>query len=568
MMRMNSQIRNLLLIVGGGLGLAALLLFPFATLEGAGTLTAIQFFSTPQYTIFQLLSLSLLGYGVAFVLGIWGLLHPERGLTVSFTGFGMGLFAVSSYAIHLFNTSAKLPPNMVQLEIGFWLGLVAALLLLAQNILGGVFREGFALLRTVRLRRMTVISLIVIFMGLFIFETAVIKAEYYTTATTTILTLEPGAAENVAHITIQTLPFLRVMSALFIFVGIGALLAPQRIRRLANVGLLVVGLLIIPTILVAAAAGDRTNITTMLSESFRLATPIAIGAMAGLWCERSGVINIAIEGMMLNAAAMGFVTLFYLNPVIPDQVGFVMLLAVGVAILTGGITALLHAWLSITFRTDQIVSGTVINIMAVGITSFIRREYLLSTEAGITRLPNVRIPILADIPVLGDAFFNKQPIFYSMFFVILLTHIIIFHTRWGLRTRAVGEHPHAADTLGINVNRTRWINVFIGGLIAGLAGAWFSLEATGRFNDGMTRGAGFIALAALIFGKWTPVGAFGGALLFGFSDALGTRLQSLDVPLPVQFLQMVPFVVTIIVLAGLIGRAFPPKASGQPYVKE
>ncbi len=154
------------------------------------------------------------------------------------------------------------------------------------------------------------------------------------------------------------------------------------------------------------------------------------------------------------------------------------------------------------------------------------------------------------------------------FVVIIFTHVVLFHTRWGLRVRAVGEHPHAADTLGINVNRTRWINVFVGGLIAGLAGAWFSLEATGRFNDGMTRGAGFISLAAMIFGKWTPAGAFGGALLFGFSDALGTRFQALGVPVPNQFLQMVPYVVTVVVLAGLIGRAFPPKAIGKPYVKE
>jgi ABC-type uncharacterized transport system permease subunit len=239
-----------------------------------------------------------------------------------------------------------------------------------------------------------------------------------------------------------------------------------------------------------------------------------------------------------------------------------------VAVISGGVAALLHAWLSITFRTDQIISGTVINILALGGTSFLRREFLASTKAGISRLPPVRIPILADIPIVGDAFFNKQPIFYLMFVVIAITHIMLFHTRWGLRVRAVGEHPHAADTLGINVNRTRWINTFIGGLIAGLAGAWFSLEATGRFNDGMTRGSGFIALAAMIFGNWSPVGAFGGALLFGFSQGLDTRFQALDVPVPVQFLQMVPYIVTIVVLAGLIGKVYPPKAEGKPYEKE
>ena len=236
--------------------------------------------------------------------------------------------------------------------------------------------------------------------------------------------------------------------------------------------------------------------------------------------------------------------------------------------MTGGLSALLHAWLSITFRTDQIVSGTVINFLALGITSFIRREVLLSTEAGGAPLQDFAIPILSDLPVVGDAIFTNQPIFFMMFIIVIGTHIALFYTRWGLRTLAVGEHPHAADTLGINVNRTRWINVFVGGLIAGLAGAWFSLEVTASFNDGMTNGNGFIALAAVIFGKWTPFGAFGAALLFGFSDAMQIRLQSIGVEFPVQFLQMVPYVVTIVVLAGFIGRASAPKAIGQPYVKE
>jgi simple sugar transport system permease protein len=155
-----------------------------------------------------------------------------------------------------------------------------------------------------------------------------------------------------------------------------------------------------------------------------------------------------------------------------------------------------------------------------------------------------------------------------MFILLIATHVILFYTRWGLRTRAVGENPRAADTLGINVIRNRWINVLIGGLIAGLAGAWFSLETTGSFDDNMTSGRGFIALAAMIFGKWMPFGAFGGGLLFGFADVLGQRFQALGVPIPPQFLQMVPYVITIVVLAGLVGRAVAPKADGVPYDKE
>ena len=235
--------------------------------------------------------------------------------------------------------------------------------------------------------------------------------------------------------------------------------------------------------------------------------------------------------------------------------------------LAGGLVSLLHAWLSITFATDQIVSGTVINILALGSTSYLRAEVLLSSEAGLNRLPIIEIPILSQLPVIGPVF-ASQPIFYLMFVVIILTHVVLYHTRWGLRTIAVGENPHAADTLGIKVNRVRWINVFIGGMIAGLAGAWFSLEATGRFTDSMTDGKGFISLAAMIFGKWTPAGSFGGSMLFGFSEALGFRFQIENVALPPQFLQMVPYVVTLIVLAGLVGRAIPPKAVGQPYKTE
>ena len=337
--------------------------------------------------------------------------------------------------------------------------------------------------------------------------------------------------------------------------------------RLSLALLVLCGALFIPTVIIAAAAGNETNVTTIVAESLRLATPLAIGAFAGIWCERAGVVNIAIEGMMLFAACFGFVTLFFLRGTdLPLETA--QLLAVIIALFSGGLIALLHGWLSITFRTDQIVSGTVINILAVGITSFVRREYLLSTEAGAAKLGNISLPILSDLPVIGEAIFTNQPIFFLMFVMLAFTHVVMFHSRWGLRTRAVGEHPHAADTLGIHVNRTRWINVFVSGMIAGLAGAWFSLEATGTFNDGMTRGAGFIALAAMIFGKWTPLGAFGATLLFGFSDSLGIRLQMVGMGFPVQFLQMVPYAVTLVVLAGFIGRASPPKAIGTPYVKE
>ncbi len=382
----------------------------------------------------------------------------------------------------------------------------------------------------------------------------------------TLLTLDRAGQQGIS---VPTVPFAVGVALLYMAGGIIGLLPNPRLSRVKFVWLLVNGLLIIPTVLVIIAAGGRTNIVVMLQESLRLATPIVLGAMAGIWCERSGVVNIAIEGMMLTGAALGFVSYTLL---LQSGLGlsgtWAQFLAVIIAVLSGGLMAVLHAWLSITFKTNQIVSGTVINILAIGLTSYLRLEVLVNAEAARATLQAVPIPLLKDIPVVGEVFFTGKPIFYGMFALLLVTHVVLYYTRWGLRTRAVGENPHAADTLGINVLRNRWINVIIGGLIAGLAGAWFSLETSGAFDDQMTAGRGFIALAAMIFGKWTPIGAFGGGLLFGFSDALGQRFQFLGVPVPPQFLQMVPYFVTLVVLAGLIGKSRAPKADGIPYEKE
>jgi simple sugar transport system permease protein len=385
----------------------------------------------------------------------------------------------------------------------------------------------------------------------------------------TLLTIDRDGTQGIS---VPVVPFAAAVALSYLVCGLVGLLPNPGLKRLTFWWMLVNALLIIPTVLVIIAAGGKTNIVVMLQESVRLATPIVLGALAGLWCERSGVTNIAIEGMMLTGACIGFITYSLLIHNVQgapatqtEQYQFVAVIA---AVLSGGLMALLHGWLSITFKTNQIVSGTVINILAIGLTSFLRLKVLASSRAGRNTLESVAIPGLKDIPIVGDVFFNGKPIFYGMFILLAVTHITLYYTRWGLRTRAVGENPHAADTLGINVNRNRWINVIIGGLIAGLAGAWFSLETTGSFDDQMTSGRGFIALAAMIFGKWTPIGAFGGGLLFGFSDALGQRFQFLGVQLPPQFLQMVPYFITIVVLSGLIGKATPPKADGVPFEKE
>jgi len=369
-------------------------------------------------------------------------------------------------------------------------------------------------------------------------------------------------------LSIPTLGFTIVVAIIYLVGGAFAIskIGGAQTARARSIGLIVSGALLIPMVLVLAAAGKDTNIVSMLGASFRLATPIIIGAMAGIWCERSGVVNIAIEGMMLTGACFGYVTYTVVSQTIPGQNG--LWLGVAIATLSGGVMALLHAWLSITFKTDQIISGTVINIFAAGLTSFIRVEVLVTSDASVEKLALIKLPVLGDLPVLGEVLFTGRPIFFAMFAIVIGTHIILYYTRWGLRTRAVGENPGAADTLGVKVQRNRYINVIIGGLIAGLAGAWFSLETAGGFDDGMTSGAGFIALAAMIFGKWTPFGAAAGGLLFGFAQALDTRFQLLQVPIPVQFVQMTPYIITMIVLAGLVGRAIAPKAVGTAYEKE
>jgi simple sugar transport system permease protein len=345
------------------------------------------------------------------------------------------------------------------------------------------------------------------------------------------------------------------------WVGTGVLgLRSPPTSRLRTIRLVLNSFGFVTVILVWASMGRRLEVLGILSQSMRLATPIALGALAGVLCERCGVINIAIEGMMLSAACLGFTVAVYAQHI------WIGVLA---AILAGATMAAFHAVLSIHWRVDQIISGTVINMLAVGLTGFIRRTILLhNPRQAPAVLPRWPVPGLSEIPVVGKLFFFHQPLVYAMFALVLVVHTVLFYTRWGLRTRAVGEHPQAADTVGIRVFAVRYCNVIAGGMIAGLGGAWFSLETVGNFEALMTNGKGFIALAAMIFGKWTPLGALGGALLFGFADALQIKLQIAGVQMPYQFLSMTPYVVTMIVLAGVMGRARPPAALGTPYQKD
>jgi len=283
--------------------------------------------------------------------------------------------------------------------------------------------------------------------------------------------------------------------------------------------------------------------------------------MAGVLCERVAVINIGIEGMLLGGA--------FTAAIVASVTGS-GLLGLAAATATGGVLALFLAVMAIRYRVDQIIVGVVINLFVLGVTSYIHSQVLVRNpdlnNAPIFRA--IKIPLLGDIPVIGPVLFEQTIIAYTMFMLVIATTVALFRTRWGLRARAVGEQPRAADTLGIDVFRTRYVSVLYGGMVAGFGGAFFTIGTVGRFDQNMTAGRGFIGLAAMIFGRWHPVGALAAALVFGFADALQRQLAILQTPIPSEFLLMAPYVVTIVVVAGLVGRSRPPAADGQAYVKE
>ncbi|MBD3880446.1 ABC transporter permease [Phormidium tenue FACHB-886] len=304
------------------------------------------------------------------------------------------------------------------------------------------------------------------------------------------------------------------------------------------------------------------------------ATPIALGAYAGILSERAGIVNIAIEGMMLTGAMMAQLVAMYLHGWAGVPVGISLLAGALAGILTGWLLGGLHAIVSIRFKADQILSGTVINLLAWGVTGWVFQRWMTAAGGAPTApgtFPRLPIPGLSQLPVLGELLFNHQPIVYLMLLLTGLIHYVLFFTPWGLRLRAVGEHPRAADTVGIDVLKLRYVATMIGGAIAGLAGVWLTLEQVGTFTLRMSAGRGFIALAAMIFGRWTPLGALGASLLFGLGIALQIRTASLTSTdsalalIPSQLYQAIPYLLTVIVLAGFGGKATPPAASGQPY---
>lgn len=354
------------------------------------------------------------------------------------------------------------------------------------------------------------------------------------------------------------------------------------IRRFIFIGAIIIFLFAVVVVVGQSQNPPLVIIVSMLATTIAVATPLTLGALSGIFCERAGVVNIGIEGMMLMAAFFGWFAGIYMNTILKVPPMASLLVGVVAAVLTGLLMGLLHALLSVTFKVNQIIGGTVINILAVGVTGFLNRQLFFEKHGmfggvyphapGV--LPSVHIPLLADIPTLGTAF-QQQPIAIAAIVLVFVSNFVLFSTRWGLRTRAVGEHPRAADTVGINVQRMRYMNVLIGGMLAGLAGAYFTLESVPTFEPGMTNGRGFIALAAVIFGNWSPFGAWAAALVFGAASALQINLQYYRALIPPAwaFLQqsyvvgLVPYILTMIILTGIVGRTIAPAADGVPYEK-
>lgn len=350
----------------------------------------------------------------------------------------------------------------------------------------------------------------------------------------------------------------------FVVLALLTVLSAFLVRTRAKVSLWLVGVYIfiyVVAFLTWAGAGATIPVTGLLAGSLGLAIPLIYGALCGVIGERSGVVNIAIEGQLLAGA--------FTAAIVATLTGspFAGLLA---AMVAGMLVAAVLAAFAIKYLVDQVIVGVVLNVLITGLTSFLYSQVLqpnaptLNTPPRFDRLP---IPLLSDIPVIGAVFFRQTIIVYLMYVAVFLVWFGMFRTRWGLRMRAVGEHPQAADTVGINVNATRFWNVVLAGAIAGIGGTVFTIGNGIAFNKEMTAGAGFIALAAVIFGQWDPIKATLAALLFGFASSLQNTLSTIGSPVPSEFMLMLPYLVTIFVVAGAVGRSRPPAADGIPYIK-
>ena len=342
-------------------------------------------------------------------------------------------------------------------------------------------------------------------------------------------------------------------------IGIGV--SYLQFRRGTNIviGSFVFGFGSILAFLCWTASGKYVPFTGILQGAIMFSVPLIFGSLSGLLCEKSGVINIAIEGQLLFAACVSAVVASISHNVL---VGLIL------APIAGMLVSLLLAFFAIKYQVDQVILGFVLNVLVIGLTGYIYSKLLVPYgdvwNTGPT-FERISIPLLAKLPIIGPVLFNQTIVVYLMYVIVGVIQFALFKTRWGLRTRAIGELPIAADSVGIDVNRLRYKNVLLAGLVAGIGGAYFTLGAVGSFTKEMTAGAGFIALACLIFGKWTPRGAVTAALFFGFTTSLQGNLSIIGVSIPSEFMLMVPYIATIIAVSGVIGRVRAPAADGIPY---
>jgi simple sugar transport system permease protein len=353
-------------------------------------------------------------------------------------------------------------------------------------------------------------------------------------------------------------------AALFLLVALlGIGISYLQFKRAKNIlfGSFIFGFGSILAFLCWTASGKFVPFTGILQGAIMFSVPLIFGSMSGLLCEKSGVINIAIEGQLLFAACISAIVASISHSVV---IGLVF------APIAGALVSLLLAFFAIKYKVDQVILGFVLNVLVIGITGFIYSKLLVpygdTWNVGPT-FKRIAIPFFSQIPVFGPMFFNQTIVVYLMYAVVVIIQFALFKTRWGLRTRAIGELPIAADSVGIDVNRLRYKNVLFAGLVAGIGGSYFTLGAVGSFTKDMTSGAGFIALACLIFGKWTPKGAVTAALFFGFTTSLQGNLSIIGVSIPSEFMLMVPYIATIIAVSGVVGRVRAPAADGIPYTR-
>jgi general nucleoside transport system permease protein len=369
-----------------------------------------------------------------------------------------------------------------------------------------------------------------------------------------------SASVRIPVIRVPAAPVCYALGAVAIGLGVLRLTVPfsRLAKRLAIAGVLVCFL--VSLLCWADAGAIPLNVIIISQGTITESIPLILGALAGCLCERSGVINIAIEGQLLFGA--------FTAAIVASAFGGLWVGLVAGS-LAGGLVGVVLAVFAISFLTDQIVLGVVLNVLVLGMTDYLY-DRLMSTNpnynTGIT-FGSIKIPVLGEIPIIGPIFFDSTVFLYITYIAIIVIQVALFYSRWGLRVRAVGEHPTAADTVGISVLWIRYRNVILGGLVAGIGGAYLTIGSVGSFIPNISSGFGYIALAALIFGRWTPLGAVAAALLFGFCEEMALVLPTVNPALPAQIMNMAPYAATIIAVAGLVGKVRPPKADGQPYVK-